>query len=74
MSKAKDFRDQSIEELELRYNECRKHLFLLKGQFKTQKKNDKPQEIRLARKDIARLLTVMTEKRCQKQTAVSLKG
>lgn len=63
MNKAKDLRDQSLEELELAYNETCKKLFLLRGQLRSQKKLEKPHEIQHARRDIARILTVMTEKR-----------
>ncbi len=65
MNKAKDLRDQSLEELDAAYNEMCKKLFTLRNQQKAQKKFDKPHEIHHARKDIARILTVMTEKRNQ---------
>jgi large subunit ribosomal protein L29 len=68
MYKAKDLRDQSLEELEAIYQESCKKLFELNNQFRSQKKREKPHEIKHARKDIARLLTVMTEKRRQNQT------
>jgi len=68
MKKAKDLRDQSEEELEATYQESCKQLFELNNQFKSQKKREKPHEIKHVRKDIARLLTVMTEKRRQQQT------
>ncbi len=71
MYKAKDLRDQSLDELEAIYDESCKKLFELINQFKSQKKREKPHEIRHARKDIARLLTVMTEKRSQNQTQSS---
>jgi large subunit ribosomal protein L29 len=67
MYKAKDLRDQSLDELEAIYNESCKKLFELVNQFKSLKKREKPHEIQHARKDIARLLTVMTEKRRQNQ-------
>ena len=63
MSKAKEFRDQSLEELELNHQALLKQLFELNHTFKYQKKKEKPHEHKLARKNIARLLTVMTEKR-----------
>lgn len=66
MYKAKDLRDQSLEELEAIYDESCRKLFELINQVKSEKKRDKPHEIKHARKDIARLLTVMTEKRQQK--------
>lgn len=65
MYKAKDLRDQSLEELEAIYDESCRKLFELINDFRSQKKREKPHEIKHARKDIARLLTVMTEKRSQ---------
>lgn len=67
MYKAKELRDQSLEELEATYDETCRKLFELKNQLKMEKKQEKPHEIKHARKDIARLLTVMTEKRHQNQ-------
>ena len=68
MYKAKDLRDQSLDELEAIYDESCKKLFELNNQFRSQKKREKPHEIKHARKDIARLLTVISEKRRQNQT------
>lgn len=65
MYKAKDLRDQSLDELEAIYDESCKKLFELINLYKTQKKREKPHEIKHTRKDIARLLTIMTEKRRQ---------
>ncbi|WP_068466983.1 50S ribosomal protein L29 [Candidatus Protochlamydia phocaeensis] len=67
MYKAKDLRDQSLEELEATYHESCRKLFELNNQFRSQKKREKPHEIKHARKDIARLLTVMAEKRSHNQ-------
>ena len=61
--KAKELRDQSVEELEAIYEDSCKKLFELNNQFRVAKKAEKPHEIKHARKDIARLLTVLTEKR-----------
>lgn len=61
--KAKDFRDQSLEELDATLNETRRKLFDLKNQFKAKKNREKPHNVKQTRKDIARLLTVQTEKR-----------
>jgi large subunit ribosomal protein L29 len=71
MYKAKDLRDQSLDELEAIYDESCKKLFELINEFKSQKKREKPHEIKHTRKDIARLLTVMTEKRRQNQNESS---
>lgn len=68
MYKAKELRDQSIEELDAIYEDTCKKLFELNNQFRSQKKREKPHEIKHARKDIARLLTVLSEKRRQNQT------
>jgi large subunit ribosomal protein L29 len=63
MYKAKELRDQSLSELEALYDESCKKLFQLEDKFKAKKERDKPHERKHARKDIARLLTVITEKR-----------
>ena len=68
MYKAKDLRDQNIEELEAIYDESCKKLFGLINELKSQKKREKPHEIKHARKDIARILTVIAEKRRERQT------
>jgi len=71
MYKAKDLRDQSLEELEATYKEACKKLFMLNNQARAEKKRDKPHEIQHARRDIARLLTVKAEKtKREKQTSV----
>lgn len=70
MYKAKDLRDQSLEELEVTCQEARRRLFDLNNQFKAHKKREKPHELRVARHDIARLLTVMTEKCREKENQV----
>jgi large subunit ribosomal protein L29 len=67
LQKAKEFRDQSLAELEALHEDYQRELFDLNNQFKGHKKKEKPHEIRHMRKNIARLLTVMTEKRSQEQ-------
>lgn len=62
MTKASEFRDQTVEELIASCEDARKALFQLVNQNKQTKKMDKPHLIRQKRKDIARLLTVITEK------------
>jgi len=63
MAKAKDFRDQSLEELDATYQDACKNLFHLRNSFRGENKREKPHQMRIVKKDIARLLTVMTEKR-----------
>ncbi len=67
MQKAKDFRDQTVEELETLVGEKRKALFELVNAVKFSKKAEKPHLISQTKKEIARLHTVMTEKRAEKQ-------
>lgn len=68
MYKAKELRDQTLDELEANYEDSCKKLFELNNQFRAQKKREKPHEIKHTRKDIARLLTIIAEKRSQNQT------
>ncbi|MBA2727686.1 MAG: 50S ribosomal protein L29 [Parachlamydiaceae bacterium] len=62
MTKANDFRDKSVEDLEETYNETRKELFHLRNKMQHDKKLEKPHLLRIKRKDIARLLTILQEK------------
>lgn len=62
MLKAKDLRDQSLEELQAAHRDCCKELFILVNQSKQEKKLEKPHLLSQKRKDIARLLTVIREK------------
>lgn len=68
MLKSKELRDQSLEELEARLSDSRKSLFELINAVKFTKKAEKPHLIPQTKKEIARLLTVITEKRAAKQT------
>jgi large subunit ribosomal protein L29 len=67
MHKAKDLRDMAIEELEATFTETRKELFQLHNEMQQTKKIEKPHLLRQKRKEIARMLTVMTEKQAMKQ-------
>lgn len=62
MKKASEFRDQSLEELEAVCRDTRKELFQLVNEWQRTKKLDKPHQLRQKKKEIARLLTVITEK------------
>lgn len=68
MYKAKDLRDQNLEELEVIYDDSCKKLFVLVNELKSQKKREKPHEIKQVRKDIARILMVISEKNRESQT------
>lgn len=63
MYKTKELRDQTLQELEETYQQSCKNLFDLRNKQRAQKKREKPHEVRHARKDIARLLTIITEKK-----------
>ncbi|HOK17921.1 MAG TPA: 50S ribosomal protein L29 [Caldisericia bacterium] len=59
--KAKDLRELTPDELNTKLNELRRELFNLRFQQTThQLKN--PARIRIVRKDIARILTILKEK------------
>lgn len=62
MKKAKDFRDQSIDELKLSYETLKKQLFALRNQQKVEKETKQSHLFRQTRVEIARLLTVLHEK------------
>ena len=62
MKKAKEYRDLSPEELDATYRENQKELFHLVNEWQRTKKLEKPHLLRQKRKDIARMLTIMTEK------------
>ena len=66
MLKAKDLRDQSIEELEATQRDLTKELWELVNAAKHTKKVEKPHLINQKKKDIARLLTVINEKQLAK--------
>lgn len=67
MTKAKEMRDQSFEELEAHLNDSRKALFELVNAVRLSKKADKPHLITQTKKEIARLHTVITEKQAANQ-------
>ncbi len=60
--KASEMRDQSVEELRGRENELAEQLFALRLQ-KVTGQLEKPSRVRQVRKDLARVLTVLREKR-----------
>jgi large subunit ribosomal protein L29 len=57
----------SVEELEATYSDTRKELFHLINEMKHSKKADKPHLVPQKKKEIARMLTVLHEKRSSKQ-------
>jgi ribosomal protein L29 len=63
MKKAKEFRDQTVEELQSALTDYQKELYSLVNEKKLSKKLEKPHLLRTNRKNMARLLTVMNEKK-----------
>ncbi len=59
--KASELRDKTVEELQQREHELAEQLFALRLQ-KTTGQLEKPAKMRTARKDLARVLTVLREK------------
>lgn len=62
MSKATQFRDQSVDELKALLLTKQKERFMILNQMQKEKKLDKPHLLRSSRKDIARIHTVLSEK------------
>lgn len=62
MAKAKELRDLSLEELEANYQDARKALFHLVNERKLSKQFEKPHRIPETKKQIAQLLTIISEK------------
>jgi|688.fasta_scaffold07199_19 large subunit ribosomal protein L29 len=67
--KAKEMRDQTVDELEAAFSDTRKELFKLVNEMQHSKKIEKPDLIRKNKKKLARLLTVLTEKRSAEQNS-----
>ncbi len=67
MTKAKEYRDQSLEELEALLLDLRKELFSLRNELRVNKKLDHPHKLAEGRKDIARILTIISDKYREKQ-------
>lgn len=63
MLKAKELKDQSVPELESQVKDLYKNLFELNGKRRGLKDHKVAGEYRNARKDLARVLTVLTEKK-----------
>ena len=60
--KASELREKTVDELEQREQELAEQLFALRLQ-KTTGQLEKPAKMRTARKDLARVLTVLNEKK-----------
>ena len=65
MLKAKELRDQSVEELEATLKDLRHGLFSLFNERRLNKKLDQPHFIKEKRRSIARVLTILREKQLE---------
>jgi large subunit ribosomal protein L29 len=63
MRKTQEFREKSFDELVATLTEVRRELFQLTNEKKQTKQLDKPHTLRQKRKEIARIQTVLNEKR-----------
>lgn len=58
----KEWNDQSVDELNANVKELQSEIFGLRNELATQRKLEKPHMIRSKRKDVARILTILTQK------------
>jgi large subunit ribosomal protein L29 len=68
--KPQEFRDMTAEEVDRKVKELKENLFKLKIKHST-KQIENTSQIKTIRKDIARALTVLTEKNSVKEAAVN---
>jgi large subunit ribosomal protein L29 len=62
MAKAKEFREQSAEDLKALYQDLSKELFQLRNEMKVTRKIEKAHMVRIKKKDRARVMTILREK------------
>ncbi len=70
MSKASELRDQSDEQLELQLKDVQKNLFRLRLQSETERL-EAPSEIIKAKREIARIKTILRERQIGREAAVA---
>lgn len=63
MQKIEEIRGQSVEELEANIIQLQKDLFELTNEFRLNKKSEKPHLMREKKREIARIKTIIREKR-----------
>lgn len=61
-TKKKEFKDQSVPELKAQVDDLNREIFQLRNELATQRKLEKPHMIKAKRKDVARILTILTQK------------
>lgn len=60
--KPEELRDKSVDELEAILDDTLSELFVMRNEAQTSKDSKNSNKIRLARKDVARLKTILKEK------------
>lgn len=63
MLQAKDLRQEAVEELQAMAEEIEREIFEIRNELKMNRKIEKPHLLKEKRKDRARILTIMTEKK-----------
>ncbi|MBF5058874.1 50S ribosomal protein L29 [Candidatus Neptunochlamydia vexilliferae] len=63
MVKAEELVNQSIEELEAKYEDTCRDIFELTSELRVSRKLEKPHELKEKKKDRARILTVLRQKK-----------
>ena len=61
--KAREYRDQSEQDLEAQLGDLRRSLFELRSERQMGGKLEKPHQLGVARREIARVMTVIAEKK-----------
>ena len=62
MLKAKELMNQSVEELQMHYQELCRDIFELTSERSVSRKLEKPHELKEKKKDRARILTILRQK------------
>lgn len=62
MLKAKELKDQSVDELKALHRDLSKEIFELKNELSTARKLEKPHLVREKKRDRARVLTILRQK------------
>ena len=65
MTTAKDFRKSGAPELQTQVQTLKKEIFALRNAASSKKEDVKPHQIKVKRKDVARILTVLRERQLQ---------
>ena len=63
MLKAKELENQSVEELEAKYEDTCRDIFELTNELRVSRKLEKPHELKEKKKDRARILTILRQKK-----------